>query len=439
MGTGASTEMGPVEAPEDVSMEVIVRANFALVFIKPHANNEPVQAFVESSLKKTHGMVVLGKGSVNSETINEKGLIDQHYAAINETAMMTEPADLPITEEKMAEFQEKFSVEWGAAVAAGEVLNAKGGALKLGTEGDPEKGTEDFPMPGRDLEALWNLNTERKMKLAPGLYVTKVKGDNEDDEEEKPLYIINGFYPAMREKYLAEDASINYFIVAFDSQVLSWAKFREEVIGATDPTAAVSTSMRAKCLAQWETTLNLKEAPDTGNNCIHASAGPIEGLKERTIWCNWNLAQDPFGSRLMDAVLADDNAVVAEIMIENPKVSLFGKKGSLFDLTEDVDSPSVLVVANNIAYAAELEGFIDSAPLTADDTLGADSSSEDETGEKHPMPEEDEAKAKKVLKWQLKLAESRKKGSRKNIGMFKNKLKKAGVEPFPAATPAAAA
>ena len=50
------------------------------------------------------------------------------------------------------------------------------------------------------------------------------------------------------------------------------------MIGATNPSVAAAGSCRARLLEAWED-LGLTEAPGMPNNGVHASAGPLEGLK----------------------------------------------------------------------------------------------------------------------------------------------------------------
>ena len=40
------------------------------------------------------------------------------------------------------------------------------------------------------------------------------------------IYVFNGFFMAMREKFVAKGVSIYYFVVQWDAAKLSWADFR---------------------------------------------------------------------------------------------------------------------------------------------------------------------------------------------------------------------
>ena len=213
-------------------------------------------------------------------------MIDAHYAGIARGAMETAPSDIPITDEKKEEFQKTFGASWDECNEMGLICNAKGCCEKLGNM----EGEDLVPLDGQGLDKLWQA-AEKRVKLGPGMYVSNLN-------EEEPLYCINGFYAAMRDKYV-KGVGLHYYAVGFDAEKIPWSKFRGNIIGATDPTAADPSSIRGEMLAQWED-LELPAAPDVGDNGVHASAGPLEGLKERMTWMGLELATDPFGEQVSE-------------------------------------------------------------------------------------------------------------------------------------------
>merc|ERR1719487_2912123 len=58
------------------------------------------------------------------------------------------------------------------------------------------------------------------------------------------IFVINGFYMAMREKYTKPGEKIHYYLVEWDPAKLSWEDFRGKVLGATDPATAADGSLR---------------------------------------------------------------------------------------------------------------------------------------------------------------------------------------------------
>ena len=53
-------------------------------------------------------------------------------------------------------------------------------------------------------------------------------------------------------------------------------------------------------MAKWRE-LGLGAEPNTGDNGVHASASPFEGLAERNNWLGVPLAKDAYGAALIDA------------------------------------------------------------------------------------------------------------------------------------------
>ncbi|GMH97294.1 hypothetical protein TrVE_jg4033 [Triparma verrucosa] len=338
MGNGALTP------PEDLNDDVKERANIALIFIKPHCSGiEKVRKFVKAQIE-AKGLTILAEAAMSAEDIESKGCIDKHYASIAKSAMETNPADLTPADDKKEDFKTAFGSTWEEAIELGLIFNAKGAAEKLGSM----DGDNLVPLEGKELDKMWAA-AEKKVKLAPGLYVGNIG-------EDEPLYVINGFYMAMREKYVTGDG-IYYYVVGFDSEEISWAKFRGEIIGATNPEDAPEGSIRGQMLANWEGTeedegLDMDDKPNVGDNGVHASAGPIEGLKERTVWLGYEAIDDPFGEQLI--AWTGGKAATIEPWLNDAEVEEaknYELKGKMFDLTEDKDTPWAIQFCNNLALA----------------------------------------------------------------------------------------
>ena len=99
----------------------------------------------------------------------------------------------------------------------------------------------------------------------------------------KKIYVFNGFFMSMRSKFVTPGTSIHYYVVDFDPATLSWSDFRGKVLGPTDPKLAPGDSLRGHMLKEWNA-LGLEYQPNVGDNCVHASASPFEGLAERMNW-----------------------------------------------------------------------------------------------------------------------------------------------------------
>jgi len=139
-----------------------------------------------------------------------------------------------------------------------------------------------------------------------------------------------------------EGATIYYYVVEWDPKDLPWADFRGKVLGPTDPAEAPKDSLRGGALAAWEE-LGLPSAPNTGENCVHASASPFEGLAERMNWLGYKADKDAFGKALLAAGVKPktikDWTLDPQVKY-GPKLSPITK--SIWDTLEDMDSQECL-------------------------------------------------------------------------------------------------
>ena len=321
-GFGPFPAVGPAASGRMLTMQKSIKMSStsqtqsAFVFIKPHACTEAVEALVKSKFDEV-GITILSEGDIDGATIDEKQYIDQHYYAIASKATILKPADLNVPKDK---FSETFGEEWDAVLGEGRVLNALDACKHL--EIDAEA-----------IDTAWAAakNAKRIVKFGGGFYCAKLEIDGKD-----PLYTLNAFFMSMRSKFTDPSVKIHYFQVEFDSQSLAWADFRGKVLGPTDPAAAPADSLRGKIMADWQA-LGLKEPPNTGDNGVHASASPFEGLAEKMNWLQLDPTTDKFALALVDAGVTPE---MLKAWTVDPQVLLpdgNGKKGSLFDQLEDMD------------------------------------------------------------------------------------------------------
>jgi len=298
----------------------------AFVFVKPHAVCENVKDLLKQKLKAS-GISVTSEGSIASETIDKEQLIDTHYGAIAAKAVKLKPDVLTVQPKAQEAFEQAFGTKWTDELTKGNVYNAMDAAQKLGISYDELNQKYDSLTKGVDL-----------LKFGGGFYCGKV-----DD-----IYVINGFYMGMRKKFTTPGESIYYYSVEWDPKNLSWADFREKVLGGTDPKTAYSSSVRHLVYADWQQ-LGLASCPNTGDNAVHASASPFEALSERNNWLGVPLAEDKYGKAM---VASGVPLSVMQEWTEDPPVSYKGKKQSIFDMLEDLDVADCLKKSVEIAKGA---------------------------------------------------------------------------------------
>lgn len=287
-------------------------SNLAFLFIKPHAANEQVRKLVERRLAE-QGFAIERQGEISHDVIDQERLIDNHYGAIAMKATALKPHELSASAKAVKSFKEAFGLEWAEALEKQQVYNAMDAATKLGLD-------------AATLDQRWSTLKRgvTVVKFGGGFYVGKIEG----------IFVVNGFYMAMRAKYTENPAKIAFYVVRWAPGRMSWADFRSEFIGPTDPSKAPSSSLRGEILAEWKS-LGLEAQPDTGDNGIHASASPFEALVERINWVGADLQTDDFGKQVLGAGVP---AYMMREFSQDPQIRYGGEKSSLFDLLEDLDA-----------------------------------------------------------------------------------------------------
>jgi hypothetical protein len=86
--------------------------------------------------------------------------------------------------------------------------------------------------------------------------------------------------------------------------------------------------------------LGLKSMPSKGDNGVHASASPFEGLAEKANWLQQNPQNDSFGRALLDAGISKSRINAWFI---DPQIQLTeSTTGSVFDALEELDADECL-------------------------------------------------------------------------------------------------
>lgn len=296
--------------------------NVGFMYLKPHANTERTRNFMRLELPRK-GLEVITQGTITAEAIKERRIIDVHYGSLATKAVALKPSELLVQPEAKLAFETCFGLSWESALAQDLVCNASE-AMERGN------------WTSKELCELWDpLQTGiGKVKFGGGFYCGKI--DN--------LYVINGFYLNMQRKYTKAGSSVHYFVVRWKPSALSWKKFRRELLGDTDPSAAVPQSLRGTIFAEWKK-LGLPAEPHVGDNAVHASASPFEALAERMNWLASPPAQDYFGEKLLRAGIPVETV---ELWCSDPEVDHAGRRQSLFDLFEDTESGECVEVARRL-------------------------------------------------------------------------------------------
>jgi hypothetical protein len=96
--------------------------------------------------------------------------------------------------------------------------------------------------------------------------------------------------------------------------------------------------------------LGLKSKPNTGDNGVHASASPFEGLAERVNWLGKKVEDDNFGKGLIAAgvPLEEIKKWFEDVQVSVEGETREGKAMSVFDTLEDLDADTSLAKVSKI-------------------------------------------------------------------------------------------
>mgnify|MGYP006274668139 CR=1 FL=1 len=288
--------------------------NRALVFLKPKASTPAFTNYVTHVLRD-RGVRLETPRTVTFEEMRDNGLVDAHFFSVAGPAHTEHPEQLAVSEIAQANFAKRFGQSWAQAAREGKLRSASQ-AMAAGGVSDGSA-------------FLQNWLAAPQVRLCEGLYAAYFKASDR--------YVLNGFYPALRQRYLTEGAKVICFDVRFDPGRLSWERFRRDIIGDTRPEEANPGSLR-RCLLERYADLGCTP-PNVTQNGIHASAGPIEGLRERWIWLGESPVTSPLGEALLRNGLSRHGL---DHWLENTTVSLAGTTAPIFDITEDMDADEVL-------------------------------------------------------------------------------------------------
>eukprot|EP00978_Attheya_sp_CCMP212_P037524 scaffold177838_cov44-Attheya_sp.AAC.1 len=257
-------------------------------------------------------------------------------------------------------------------------------------------------LTGRQLEELWHEHESQTKLLAPGLYCGKLTNNNRNKSNHHPtessstLYVINGFYLGMKERYttlppptknsiLPEtdadhsntilqvvteenddndddndgqeeevpdqmfhnsligngDGGVYCFVVEWSGGELTWKEFLRNVVGTTshDIVQTEKGSLQREIHDRREELgLTVNASVFQLEGAVHASKSPLEALSERCTWLGRSISQDPFGRALLGRGIPE--STIRNWLEDTPLIRLPGEQQqlTLFQFVEQMDS-----------------------------------------------------------------------------------------------------
>ncbi len=291
--------------------------NQAVLFTKPvhHIDMDLSPEQLDQQTREffgNHGFSIVYSKKADGAELAQREIIRQHYLMYS----MASYGEIGITEEGKSRFAEIFGKNWDAELSAGRIM------------GNPQL-LEAKKIDAHQLFDFWNAADVKKVQA--GLLMGWL--------ENLDCYCINAFYPAMEANFYHPDTRMDYYVVEFDPEQVSWLQFRKNVLGATNAAKADPASFRGQLYAEYKV-----EFPGR-DNFVHGSAGPFEGMIERSIHePDFDLATNPIGRYLENLGITLDR-----IKAWKARQSL-ADLGALFDATEEKDTDEVFPILASVAW-----------------------------------------------------------------------------------------
>lgn len=321
---GAS-DVAVIEAPNVGRAD---RRNELLMFAKPEifmvGDPEHTRTALNMIFEKLaeFGAEVDGVIIVGGKALEDKEIMNRHYGFIN---TMSRRASELVSAEDRAKIEELLGVSL-------DEYRLYGGHEFL--KAHPQYNAQT-------LDDLWF--TKKSQKVRGGFYVQAYEADSEK------FVLVNGFHPVQLLHFTEPSHRIVLLLLHSDTD---WGKLRNDLVGATFPEKAVPGSIRGTLYA--DPAKFGFETVDIGNNGVHLSAGPYEGLFEVMNFLGNLLDLDTHRQpplvlkKLMDAGLNYEDALK---VTENPTIEVDGRTTSLYDATEDVNTDEAVALYVNAARA----------------------------------------------------------------------------------------
>lgn len=291
--------------------------NQAVLFTKP-VHHLGISLSAEELGERTleffsaRGFSLVHKRTVLGVELAEREIIRRHYLIYSKASY----GNIEISEVGRNAFAEYYAKTWDDEVAAGRMM------------GNPQL-LESKGIDVHQLFALWN-DAEVK-KIETGLLTAWLD----------PLgsWCINAFYPAMEANFNHPATRIDYYVLEFDPAEVSWQQFRREILGSTNAAKAAPESFRGQLYTKFPV-----EFPGR-DNFVHGSAGPLEGLIERTVHeLDFQLADNPVGRWLEERGITLECFCAWKMNYSNTDL------GKIFDATEEKDTAAALPLLDAVDW-----------------------------------------------------------------------------------------
>lgn len=265
-----------------------------LVIVKPSCSSSEKFIRRVAEILSGHSVKVLQSGSISGSEMKSKNSVEALFGTLSRQAHSERAVDVNLSPEGVRKFETYFGISWKEAQRRGRVFSMRSFQKEHSLENAVQ------------VEELCSRSRRPHCRLEAALHCAMVDHTCTDDLElqdrlHEPVYVINGFYGALKAAYESPLASIVFMKVEWDGDKLSWPEVHNLVVGSRDPSLANPSSIRGTALREWKR-LGLPRPPTRYDNCVHLAESAFAALVDRVaVLPNTQIYTDPMGSALIHA------------------------------------------------------------------------------------------------------------------------------------------
>ena len=204
----------------DVFDKISTSLEHCFLFLKPNGENPKIVALLEQVLADQDIQICM-RYSISGKDIAARRVIERQYLELFKYAEVVKPAKINLSLREKEAFKAKFNVDWRMLCVrkedtpkVGQVMNAKDAMEYLGVD-------------KYGLDGLCRRSDVISMRIKKGLYCAKIdksctRNSRLQAKLEQPLYVLNSFYAALRDKFSAPDACTTCLLLEWHGDRMPW-------------------------------------------------------------------------------------------------------------------------------------------------------------------------------------------------------------------------
>ncbi|CCW60139.1 unnamed protein product [Phytomonas sp. EM1] len=302
----------------------------SFIFIPPDVYTTDLVDLTTEALKRAEVQVDQVLAFTGEEAQRYGNHVQRHHTIVEHYAMSSTSDILKEaicnTAEVHSMFFYHFRELWDQVVDEGRLLTAQDALTSIGCSTD-------------DLHSyLPRKSDPATKKLFRGFYVGILREDLPQATLSKPLYVINGFFPAFLESFNNPGCRCGILAVSWPQALYNYTEYRTKVLGSNELPAPVLECLEGCTLLDEG---NPRSRDPCWDDVLEVASGPLEVLAWRRAWLDEDLVESELGCELLQRGLS---RTFLEKLLEDPILLLpTGHLTSIFEVFASLENLETLV------------------------------------------------------------------------------------------------